>query len=278
VEVPTTPAGDESSRAMLALGRLAGWLEATPWALAASAALALRYALPSPVPPLRSTTAWLSASADSLSRLATVPPPPQWLPSIMRGWEGAVHSSANDPLAFAAWTLWLFTTTQPYGAASESIAHAHTARLIARVTESREGLVAGIPTRDDRRAALARACAGAHDLATYHTWRKLWISEVEDEARRRLDGLRSLAAERSRILELASAMRAPRHCVALADSLISNPRTTVADAATRMALTFRASQAIVDKFVADGILRETTGRRRDRIYECDAVAKLLASG
>ena len=76
-------------------------------------------------------------------------------------------------------------------------------------------------------------------------------------------------------MEAAAEMRAPKNCIALAESLIAKPQTNVADAAIRMDITFRAAQAIVDKFVSQKILREITGRQRDRIFQCDAFSDQL---
>ena len=261
---------------MRALGHLAGWIEATAWSSPACAAMAARYTLASS-PPLRTTTAWLGASGDAHTRVATVPPPPQWLPSIHRAWEDGIASNTSDPLAGAAWTAWLFALVQPYGTASESVGHAHAASLMARATGLDFPLVAGVSATPQRRVTMQRSLACAVDLDSYHSWRAQWLAEVEDEASRRLVCLRALATERSRITGFAAAMRAPKHCVALAESLVANPRTTVADAAARMGLTFRAAQAIIDKFVSNEILRETTGRKRDRVYQCDAIAQLLAA-
>ncbi|MSR29272.1 MAG: hypothetical protein EXS03_06840 [Phycisphaerales bacterium] len=280
--VPSVPPSREAATAAESVGRLAGWIEATPWCAPVLAQLSSKYTLPRERRSLRTTSAWLGIASDSQDRLATVPPPPQWLGAILTGWDAAVthnerDGSSDTPNAFerASWTLWLFGITQPFSNASDSIAGAHAAQMIARSMHLPAPLIAGWPARDPERITLQRLRANALDLVRYERWHRAWLTEVAHEADRLLDTLRALGAERARIIGIASAMRAPRHCVALAESLVAQPRMTVADSAARMELTFRAAQAIVDKFVSDGILRETTGRKRDRVYQCDATANLV---
>ena len=72
-------------------------------------------------------------------------------------------------------------------------------------------------------------------------------------------------------LEAAAAMRAPRHPAMLAHAFVARPRMTMQDAARAMGISFRAAQAVMAKFLESGLVREDTGRRRDRIYVCARV-------
>ncbi len=271
--VPATEPCNETAAAMHALGTLAGWLEATPWSTSVQQELSARHANPTGVSP-RITTAWLGIPPDQQDRFATVPPPPSWLTSILRGWESATAAHTASPLESASWTLWLFVTTQAYGPASEMLGSAHAAQLVARGFGLPTPLVSGWPTTDSARTILQRHLANALDAERYSRWHRAWLTQLAIEANVLLQAFRGLAVERARLIEAASSMRAPRHCVLLAESLVAKPRTSVAEAATRMDLTFRAAQAIVDKFVSDQLLRETTGRKRDRLYQCDAIAAI----
>ncbi len=276
--LPSVALTNESAAALHALGRLAGWLDATTWIDSIATRLAQRYELPTPRPPVRVTTAWLGATSDARAGVASVPPPPAWLPVIIRGGQLATDLTATPAplrvdaaLRSASWTRWLFATTQPYGSASESIAHAHAARIIAGATQLPLPLVAGVSNDPARNAALSMLLVNAHCAASYAAWHTAWLVQVAAESESLAHGLSTFGRERERILAVAGAMRAPIHCVALAHALTAHPTVTVADAAQHLQLTFRAAQAIVDKFVAENILREVTGRKRDRVYQCAAL-------
>ncbi len=109
----------------------------------------------------------------------------------------------------------------------------------------------------------------------FSLWHNAWLLEVAAESDRLITALVRAKKERVRLLEAAAEMRAPKNCIALAESFIARPQTNVAEAAIRMDITFRAAQAIVDKFVSQKILREITGRQRDRIFQCDAFSDQL---
>jgi hypothetical protein len=97
------------------------------------------------------------------------------------------------------------------------------------------------------------------------------VSTLAADARRVIDGLGRALAGRAALLDSASSMRAPRHPTMLAHSFVMRPRMTMQEAARAMGISFRAAQAVMDKFLESGLVREDTGRRRDRIYVCDNV-------
>lgn len=277
--LPIIALNHESARALIALGQLSGWIDATPWTRSIAHRLGSRYQLPVPLPPPRVTTAWLGVASDSQASVASVPPPPAWLPSILSGWSRATaldvaptDARADFALRSASWTLWLFATTQPFGAASDVIAAAHAARLLADATALPLPIIAGTAQDASQQKALQKLLVNATSAESFALWHNAWLVQVAAECHARLQSLRRFGDERARILAVAGEMRAPIHCIALAQALVTNPVVTVADAAEHMQITFRAAQAIVDKFVAEHVLREITGRKRDRRYQCDALS------
>ncbi len=277
--LPSIPFGHASAHALLALGQLSGWIAATPWTGAVAHRLGARYALASSPPPPRVTTAWLGVASDAHASVASVPPPPAWLPSILAGWKAATTPDANSTdaradfaLRSASWTLWLFATTQPFGSSSDAVASSHAARFLALAAGLPTPIVAGAAHDAAQQKSVQKLLVNAQSLASFARWHDAWLACVASECEARLQSLRRFGEARAHILAVASEMRAPNHCVALAHALATNPIVTVAEAAAHMQLTFRAAQAIVDKFVAEAVLREITGRRRDRRYQCDALS------
>lgn len=126
---------------------------------------------------------------------------------------------------------------------------------------------------DTQRATQERSLASALTSEQFAACHRTWMTEVAAESERMINALSRMKHRRAQLVAAASSMRAPKHCVTLAESLVAKPITNVADAALRMDVTFRAAQAIVDKFVSEGILREITGRRRDRVFQCDPLSE-----
>lgn len=63
----------------------------------------------------------------------------------------------------------------------------------------------------------------------------------------------------------------------LADDIFLNPAITVNHASRLARVTFRAAQFNVDKLTDLGILKETTGRRRNRVYTAPGVIEIYES-
>jgi Fic family protein len=63
--------------------------------------------------------------------------------------------------------------------------------------------------------------------------------------------------------------------LALIDELFASPIITVTHAEKKLAVTYPAANNNIAKLVAEGILRETTKKQRNRVYVADAILKLL---
>jgi Fic family protein len=108
---------------------------------------------------------------------------------------------------------------------------------------------------------------------TWEDWLLFFLEGVAvqaNDALRRSDRLLGLQRSyRERLLR----SKAPATALQLAEHLFDKPAVTVAQAASLLGLTPAAAQKNVDRLVDAGILREATGRRRNRVWLClDIVA------
>lgn len=61
----------------------------------------------------------------------------------------------------------------------------------------------------------------------------------------------------------------------LLDELFASPAITVARACEMLGVTFRSAQQNIDKLVQSGIIRETTGKTRNRVYLAQGIMEIL---
>ena len=224
-------------------------------------------------PAARRAPAWIGPSVRLSSGGSTVPPPPLMLKDALASWHRAIDSSAGlgeTPVIRgaldAAWTLWTMHFLQPVEHSSGLLC-----RLAAgRVYASRAGMP-GMPIVPVDRGGALRADESADLAASYEAWVRMTVASLGADAERAIAGLRRALDGRASLLEAASAMRAPRHPTMLAHAFVAHPRMTMQDAARAMGISFRAAQAVMGKFLESGLVREDTGRRRDRIYVCECV-------
>lgn len=222
---------------------------------------------------LRRAPAWIGPSVRLAAGGSTVPPPPHLLADAIDSWQRSIDSSAGhgeSPLVRAAldaaWSLWCIHFLQPVDQASGFLG-----RIVAgRVLASRAGLPAAavvpatsaVPLRVDDTVDLS---------AAYDAWVRMCLESLAKDAVRTSGAIRDALAARARILDGAARMRAPRHPTMLAHAFVRQPRMSMQEAARAMGISFRAAQAVMDKFLEDGLVREDTGRRRDRLYVCEGM-------
>lgn len=224
-------------------------------------------------PAARRAPAWIGPSVKLASGGSTVPPPPLMLKDALAAWHQSIDASSGfgefpviRGMLDAAWTLWTMHFLQPVEHSSGLLS-----RLVAgRVFASRTGMP-GMPIVPVDRSGALRADESTDLAASYETWVRMTVSSLGADAARGIAGLRRALDGRASLLDAASGMRAPRHPTMLAHAFVARPRMTMQDAARAMGISFRAAQAVMDKFLESGLVREDTGRRRDRVYVCECV-------
>jgi len=182
-------------------------------------------------------------------------------------------SSLDQVLVGAAWFIWAIESTAPLpNGNSELACSAAAAWLCASVgIESMVlDLHASLDADVHRQCLHELAANGSIALWTAHVWRS-----VSRACAHATDRLRALDCARTSLLERADTMRAPRHPRELVMHLMGSPITDVRQVERTLGITFAAANDLVERCIAAGILREVTGRRRGRIYCCDASANAL---
>lgn len=217
----------------------------------------------------RRAPAWIGPSLRTESGASTVPPPPNLFGGAIDAWQRGIDASAAHGESAcvrgcldAAWTLWCLHFIQPLERASGLAARLAAARTLAARLGEPDALVA--PTG----AGTMRIADQSDMLGSWGAWVRGCAEDLALDARTVTRGVESALAARAALLEAARSMRAPRHPEALAHAFVRTPRMSMQDAARAMGISFRAAQAVMGKFIETGLVREETGKRRDRLYAC----------
>lgn len=116
------------------------------------------------------------------------------------------------------------------------------------------------------------------EVSTHSRWNEWLIYFLEGVREQSLDAITTanrLTALRSDFHERLHAPRATGLLHKLVDALFSNPATTVPQAAQLLDVTYRSAQQNVDRLVRNGILREVTGQKRNRIFISDEIVRAV---
>ncbi len=220
--------------------------------------------VPSPVMPRASDgTPCLAASPrDLLRHGASIDATLQRMPDTIAG-----------ALVGSAWFVWASMATVPVPDATAPISlHLSAAWLCGAarlpvvaldLSERTHGEIAPHAMTLARNGSVADWCS--------HQWNS--VIHACGTACQQLD---ALGRTRTALLAKASAMRAPRHPSQLAHALIRMPLVDVRSVERELSLTFAAANDLVDRCVEHGLLREITGKRRGRVYQCDESVEALS--
>jgi hypothetical protein len=221
----------------------------------------------------RRAAAWIGPSAKLPGGASTVPPPPNMLKDALLSWQRSVDATGERGEAAlirasldAAWSMWCIHFLHPVDQANGLLA-----RIVAARTFAARARLAGMPVVPGDAAAPLRVEESTDLAVSYESWVRTTVQSLADDASRVIAGLERACRGRDALLDAASRMRAPRHPTMLAQGFVRQPRMTMHAAAHAMGVSFRAAQAVMDKFLESGLVHEETGRRRDRIYVCTGV-------
>jgi Fic family protein len=108
----------------------------------------------------------------------------------------------------------------------------------------------------------------------WHGWVELFLVAVATEANRAVTTVRKLLAMRDGYRTRYRRHRAKR-LTEVTDLLFSGPVQSVSSVAEALDMNFKTARSLVGILVADGVLEETTGKQRNRIYLAPEIMQLL---
>ncbi len=230
---------------------------------------------------LRTSQNWIGAAGSGLNEADFVPPPPQEVPRVLGELEAFLHKSDSLPavvrtgLAHAQ-----FETIHPFLDGNGRIGRLLITFLL---TEwgilSKPVLYLSHYFRSRRQSYYDRLQA-VRDHGDWEGWLKFFlrgVAEVSEEATktaRRIVALRE--QHRTAVTNHLGQAAANGHRVL--ESLYQQPYLSVASVQQITGTSYAAANGLVTRLVNVGILKELTGRRRNRLFSYDAYVSIFGEG
>ncbi|HIC68362.1 MAG TPA: Fic family protein, partial [Candidatus Latescibacteria bacterium] len=228
---------------------------------------------------LRRSEIWIGPSGSTLATAAYVPPPPDMVPKLMRSLERFMQSDAPSlpPLVGAACIYYQLEAIHPFLDGSGRLA-----RLMIPLILHREGVAlpqllglsacfARDRTEHFRRLQLVR------ERGDWESWVVYFLREIRTAADDAVNRLSSAQQQRQGHRQLIEKHLGGSAAAALSvvDSLLVQPLVSVDSVARIAGRTFANANLLVQRLEEMGVLREVTGRRRNRRFCCEAYVGLL---
>lgn len=206
-----------------------------------------------------------------------VPPPPgAELKKALDGLEKYLHAPSNlPPVVRLALVHYQFESIHPFVDGNGRIG-----RLLISLMLCLDGVLP-MPllylsayfqrTRQEYYDQLLRV----NQRGTWNEWLTYFARGVASESMDAVNRAQRLKALQAKYIQVVRTRRASVLATRLIEELFNYPMITVARAAKVLGVTRPSAQRHVDRLMETGILREVTGRKRNRIFVAEAIVKSI---
>lgn len=221
----------------------------------------------------RSVQVLVGNRGDDLETARFVPMPPEQIPWKMMNLFEYINSPDEDILISAALSHYQFETIHPF-----TDGNGRMGRLLIMLILSRGGILE-YPVLylsgyfNEKRGEYIDSLNGVRESDDFQGWMDLFLDALIEQSRSSISLIDSLYRLRTEYRGLGMDPNALR----LIDSLFANPFVRRSDAASICGVHPSTAGRIVDGLVERGILREITGRRRNQLFVCDDIMRILNS-
>ncbi len=223
----------------------------------------------------RRTQNWIGPGGGTLTTASFVPPPPHVMSTAMSALENFVHESTFPTLIVAGLAHAQFETIHPF-----LDGNGRTGRLfISLLLHQRETLTKPVLYLS---AFLKRNQAEYFNLLTavrsegdWEGWLGFFLRGVAESARHASLTAGAILSLREADRSELSAANGPISDLAVLDALYSQPLVNVSWVQKILNVSPTTANKVLDRFCSAGVLRETTGKKRNRLYRYDAYVDLF---
>jgi Fic family protein len=219
---------------------------------------------------------WIGPAGCLLNEATFVPPPVDQMTPALHELEAYLHGDDSLPLLIRiALVHYQFEAIHPFLDGNGRIGRLLVSLLMQEWRLLPTPLLYLSAFFETRRDDYYRHLLSVSTHGTWDRWIRFFLEGVASQSRDVIDRARRLTELREDYHRRVQVSRASALLPRLVDHLFERPAITVTGAKEVLGITFRAASQNVQKLVAAGILHETTGRERNRIYVASEILDLL---
>lgn len=210
-----------------------------------------------------------------------VPPPPNLLNGCLNALESFLHSEdlATPPLIRAGLAHVQFETIHPFLDGNGRLGRLLITLILCEAGVLREPILYLSLFLKSRRSDYYRLLQEVRQAGTWETWMEFFLAGVAETAEQAVAVARELItmfdAHRQWIAGLG---RSASTALQLHELLQASPVVSTRTVARRLDISFPTASAALEGLARIGVVRETSGRRRGRVYAYSAYLELLDRG
>lgn len=224
----------------------------------------------------RTSQNWIGPPGCTLQNATYVPPPPDDLMPALGAWEIFLHNPGDLPLLVQlALVHYQFEAIHPFLDGNGRVGRLLVPLLLCEKGVLPHPMLYLSAYFERHRDAYYRLLLNVSRQGAWMEWITFFVQGVHIQARDAVWRARQLIDCQNRYKDQLQTTRSSAMLIRMVDHLFQSPTTTVSTLAKVLNITFRSAQNNVNKLVDLGILKEITGRRRNRIYLAKEILTIL---
>lgn len=227
---------------------------------------------------IRTTQNWIGPPGSAIKNATFVPPPVPEMQEALSEWELYLHSEAEEPtLIQCALMHYQFEAIHPFVDGNGRVGRLLITFFLCHRGYFSQPLLYLSSFFEKHRDDYYRLLLRTSQKGDWFSWFEFFLNAVTSRAKESVDGIKEISGLHSKYREMLIGKRVPQAALRLIDQIFTNPVVSVVSLTEQWKLPFPTVQKGVDRLVELQILRETTGKKRHKMYVAEALMRILPS-
>ncbi len=219
---------------------------------------------------------WIGPDQCPIEDAKFVPPPPEELMRCLSGFETYLHAASElPPLVRLAFIHYQFEAIHPFADGNGRLGRLLITLLLCVEALLPQPLLYLSAYFERNQSAYYRHLLEVSQKGHWVEWAIFFLKGVTEQASDAVLRSNRILALRDEFRRMVQTTGTSSRLLELVDHLFASPVIRIKDAQRVLKVTPRAAAANVTKLIDLGLLREITGRQRNRYFLCDRIIKTV---
>lgn len=220
---------------------------------------------------------WVGPPGCSLNEAAFVPPPVPEMQTALDAIEGFLHApSPLPPLVRLGLVHYQFEAIHPFLDGNGRVGRLLITLLLCAWNLLSQPLLYLSAYFEAHRQDYYDLLLNVSQRGAWEAWLRFFLRAVTEQSHDAVLRAGQLQALREQYRERFQATRAAARLLQLVDLLFARPVASISQVAEALDVSHQSATRYVETLEREGVLREITGRARNRVYQADAVLEAIA--
>lgn len=219
---------------------------------------------------------WIGPRGASLADATFVPPPPKEMLAGLSTLERFIHDEKKiQDLIRIGLIHYQFEALHPFADGNGRIGRLLISLLLNQWGWMPKPAFNPSAALEAERQTYYTRLLGVSQRGEWEEWLRFFLDGMSQESRRSIKRIRALQLLRQETLSVTGRERNSDRLGLVLREFFSSPILSVRQAASRLGIAYLSAERSIQRLVELGLVREITGRARNRIFQADGIMRIL---